>query len=164
MALTPNKINYSNGSTFETLGDIIWPVGSIYQSIDSTSPANIIGGTWTSISNRILLATITDGSESSYGSAEAETEGGSFTHNHDAGNLWADIDVIVDGTSTYLNIGYILHPGYRSFTPKVKYASKVSSIVTSTETAWHVIYVEGNTKHSSNMPPYITCYIWYRTA
>ena len=35
-----------------------YPVGSIYQSINPTSPAELFGGTWESIaSNRVLMGT-----------------------------------------------------------------------------------------------------------
>lgn len=36
-------------SNFVNLMDIIYPVGSIYQSMNATSPASSIGGTWTKI-------------------------------------------------------------------------------------------------------------------
>jgi microcystin-dependent protein len=35
--------------------DIIYPVGSIYISVDSLSPASIIGGSWEQIKGRFLL-------------------------------------------------------------------------------------------------------------
>lgn len=38
-----------------------WPVGSIYMSVSSTSPATLFGGTWERISERFLL-----GASSSY--------------------------------------------------------------------------------------------------
>ena len=36
-------------SNFVNLLDIVYPVGSIYQSMNATSPADFIGGTWTKI-------------------------------------------------------------------------------------------------------------------
>lgn len=36
-------------SNFVNLLDIVYPVGSIYQSMNATSPADFIGGTWTQI-------------------------------------------------------------------------------------------------------------------
>lgn len=41
---------YKNGDTwYSLLKDIVYPVGSIYFSYTSVSPANSIGGTWTQI-------------------------------------------------------------------------------------------------------------------
>ena len=34
----------------------IYPVGAIYMSVSSTSPASLFGGTWEQIQNRFLLA------------------------------------------------------------------------------------------------------------
>ena len=42
-------------ATWINLMDIIYPVGSIYQSTNSTSPASTVGGTWSAISGRFLL-------------------------------------------------------------------------------------------------------------
>lgn len=33
-----------------------WPVGSIYMSVNSTSPATLFGGTWQRIQDRFLIA------------------------------------------------------------------------------------------------------------
>lgn len=49
-----------------------WPIGSIYMSVNSTSPANLFGGTWERISDTFLFA-----ASSSY---PAGSTGGEFTH------------------------------------------------------------------------------------
>ena len=36
-------------SSFVNLLDIVYPVGSVYFSTDTTSPAGTIGGTWTAV-------------------------------------------------------------------------------------------------------------------
>lgn len=41
---------------WSTLLDKLWPVGSIYQSTSSTSPAELFGGTWEQIKDRFILA------------------------------------------------------------------------------------------------------------
>ena len=53
--------------------NLIYPVGSIYMSLNSTDPATLFGGTWTAIEGRFLI-----GSSSSY---TAGTTGGSATIN-----------------------------------------------------------------------------------
>ena len=55
-------------SNFVNLMDVIYPVGSIYQSMNATSPASSIGGTWTRL-NTFL-----------YGSTTAKNTGGEATH------------------------------------------------------------------------------------
>lgn len=55
-------------SNFVNLLDIIYPVGSIYQSMSTTSPADFIGGTWTKIKTFL------------YGADAAKETGGEATH------------------------------------------------------------------------------------
>ena len=43
-------------SNFVNLLDIIYPVGSMYFSVSSVSPANSVGGTWTQIKDAVLAA------------------------------------------------------------------------------------------------------------
>lgn len=64
---------FRNGTAFEEvtiLGyDDIYPVGSIYESYDSTSPSSKFGGTWESLVDTFL-----------YGSSDSGTTGGESTH------------------------------------------------------------------------------------
>ena len=55
-------------SNFVNLLDIVYPVGSIYQSMNATSPADSIGGTWTQIKTFL------------YGADTAKETGGEATH------------------------------------------------------------------------------------
>lgn len=55
-------------SNFVNLLDIVYPVGSIYQSMSKISPADIIGGTWTQIKTFL------------YGADTANQTGGEATH------------------------------------------------------------------------------------
>lgn len=55
-------------SNFVNLMDIVYPVGSIYQSMNATSPASTIGGTWTQLTTFL------------YGSTTAKQTGGEATH------------------------------------------------------------------------------------
>ena len=44
-------------NTWTTLLDAVYPVGAVYQSWSSTSPATLFGGTWTQIKGAFLGAT-----------------------------------------------------------------------------------------------------------
>lgn len=61
--------------------DIIYPVGSIYMSVNNTSPAVLFGGTWQQIEGRTLVGvgTGTDANNTSV-SFTAEQTGGEYTH------------------------------------------------------------------------------------
>lgn len=41
---------------FVNLGQVVYPIGSIYMSTNSTSPANLFGGSWTRIADAYLRA------------------------------------------------------------------------------------------------------------
>lgn len=43
-------------ATWVNLMDVVYPVGSIYLSVASTSPSSTIGGTWTQIKGAVLAA------------------------------------------------------------------------------------------------------------
>lgn len=53
-------------ANFVNLMDVIYPVGSIYLTVNNVSPASSIGGTWTKIENCFLAA-----SGSTYGTSGA---------------------------------------------------------------------------------------------
>lgn len=53
-----------------TIGNMLYPVGSIYLSVNSTSPATLFGGNWTQIDPGYVLATTKSGSTiTRYGTA-----------------------------------------------------------------------------------------------
>ena len=55
-----------------------YPVGAIYLSVNSTSPASLFGGTWEQLKDRFLL-----GAGNSY---SINATGGATTHTHTTGN------------------------------------------------------------------------------
>ena len=50
-------INIKDDTNWYTLLDLVYPIGSIYCSTKSTSPASLIGGTWSAINGKFLLGT-----------------------------------------------------------------------------------------------------------
>ena len=57
--------------------DLVYPVGSIYMSVNSTSPAELFGGTWESLKDRFLI-----GAGNSYA---VNATGGASSHAHTTG-------------------------------------------------------------------------------
>jgi hypothetical protein len=141
----------------------VYPVGAIYLSTVSTSPATLFGGSWTQIQNRFLVA-----AGSSYG---AGSTGGSETHTHTSaahkhgsgheggdGDLWAT----VTGASGYI---YFREDGTVPYTQATWSAShRVSGTYGSTSaTVGGGADVRGSTStttpgatgSSSTNPPYL---------
>ena len=120
------------------LADIIYPVGSIYISVNSTNPSNYYGGTWEQIKDRFLLAC---GSTYSNG-----TTGGEATHKLTVNEMPSHKHILGyrigggGGTTWYIDGGTVDSWG--------------------TDTA--VKETGGNQAHN-NMPPYLAVYVWKRT-
>lgn len=125
-------------SSFVNLLDIIYPVGSIYQSMNSSSPASTVGGTWVAITTFLYGSTTSGetGGEEKHTLTISEMP----KHRHITGNAW-DVCVSPNFTGGSLNNS-------------------------GSGTQWCYVSdpdVGGNAAHN-NMPPYTTCYIWQRTA
>ena len=75
VALEDSEVIPDQGaSQMTTLLDTIYPIGSIYMSVNATSPAVLFGGTWEQIQDTFLLAAGTN-----YTGGDT---GGSTEHNH----------------------------------------------------------------------------------
>ena len=131
--------------------DLIYPVGSIYISINSVNPKDLFGGTWEQIKDRFLYATQstsgnTGGSKNHTHSLDTNTAVGAIRLN-DGGSLeYAETSVSANITTNYSITGTGGKGGSASRTNH--YAMKLY----------------GNTSSSSNMPPYLEVYMWKRTA
>lgn len=153
--------------------DNIYPVGSIYMSVNSTSPATLFGGTWEQLQNRFLL-----GAGSSYtagatgGSANIQAHTHSFTgksHSHDAGNGMAFLRYNQDAVSSGVGERSVASGASGNYkAPVVNNANVDWSYISSTsgETAGGTVgAVSGaSTGNAGNMPPYLVVYMWKRTA
>jgi hypothetical protein len=123
----------------KTLIDLIYPVGSIYMSINNTSPQSFFGGTWERIQDRFLLA-----AGSTYA---AGGTGGSATHTLTVNEMPYHGHVVgTEGGSISKTTSYIAGAtggaGARG--------------ESSTDNAG------GGAAHN-NMPPYLVVYVWKRT-
>ena len=138
------------------------PVGSIYMSFDSTSPAQLFGGTWERLENRFLL-----GAGGSYAVGETGgeenhtlTDGEMPRHQHDERLMIEGYSGWDSYTTTTYNIlftrnkreyGIQFNAGGETFN-----AASVSANVPTTYT--------GDGASHNNMPPYIAVYMWKRVS
>ena len=163
------KVNNTN------IFDLIYPVGSIYMSVNSTSPEVLFGGTWEQIQGKFLL-----GMSSSYpaGSTGGEathklTEAEIPSHRHSIPSLSGS--AASDGAHTHNVSGGAgsggssaglesYGSGYSSFRTISNAAQSAGSHThTVTTTASNTGYTGSGSAHN-NMPPYLSVYIWKRTA
>ena len=153
----------TNQLFFQTIGsnfvlDNVYPVGSIYMNVNSTNPGTLFGGTWEQIQGRFLL-----GMSSSYpaGSSGGEsthtlTESEMPSHNHkfaaiagSDGNAFSDFP-----QQAQINAAGTAYPSHPAF-PKGADWSSYGGIT---------IEPVGGSQPHNNMPPYLSVYIWKRTA
>lgn len=125
----------------------IYPIGSIYMSVNSVNPSTVFGGTWEQIKDTFLLA-----AGNTY---NAGTTGGEATHTltveempSHAHKLCSDINP--DGSNKVMN-------------PESNGTSNQDRVYNNTY-SWPNTYNTGGDKPHNNMPPYLTVYMWKRTA
>ncbi len=120
------------------LMDQVWPVGSIYMSLDATDPAVRFGGVWERIQDAFLLAA-SDAHPAGERGGEAEvtlTQEQMPKHSHSIRCMEIGSGV----TDTYI------------------FARPYESSGDDSQTS----AVGGNRPHN-NMPPYLSVYMWRRT-
>lgn len=123
-----------------------YPIGSIYQSTNSTNPSNIFGGTWSQIKDRFLLAC---GDSYANGSV-----GGEASHT-------LTINEIPSHTHcTYIDADFSAAYTGNNNAWKQSLVNATNSTVNPNYT---FSYTGGSSAHN-NMPPYFAIYTWYRTA
>ena len=116
-----------------------YPVGAIYISADSTSPASLFGGTWAMITNRFLLAAgdLYEGGTTGGEAAHTLTVNEVPSHSHElqtgCGNPAAGGGIVLRGWSG---------DSYKSFS----------------------LFNTGGGAAHNNMPPYFAVYMWQRVA
>jgi hypothetical protein len=123
----------------EYLLNFIYPVGSIYTSLSSTSPATLFGGTWERIQGRFLLS-----ASSTY---EANSTGGEATHKLTVNELPSH------------NHGNVYSSDVGSSDKVMDWISGNSG----TKIGFNTVNTGGGQAHN-NMPPYLAVYMWKRTA
>ena len=132
----------------ESLTDKIYPVGSIYMSVNDTSPTTLFGGTWEQIKDRFLLSA---GDKYSSGST-----GGESTHKLTIDEMPSHRhQLMCDSTTTSANTNIT----YALTDHKVEKTSTGASY----RDLNPIAYTGGSQEHN-NMPPYLTVYVWKRTA
>lgn len=125
--------------------DTVYPVGSIYMSVNDVSPALLFGGTWERIEDKFLLA-----AGSSHYAGE---EGGAESHEHiapigyESSSKYFGTININGNTSEFDAVG-----GYNTVQRDTGGTSLPDGIV-----AYYTETVE-------HLPPYLTVYVWQRVA
>ena len=125
----------------------VYPVGSIYVSVNSTNPGTMFGGTWQRIEDRFLLA-----SGSNY---ENGTTGGEAT-------VTLTEDQIPSHTHRYdLSYGSVATSANSNGKIAAGAQNNAWQYYSSSHTS---IKNTGGSQAHNNMPPYLAVYVWKRVS
>ena len=184
-------INSSGGGSSGGGGltiDDVYPVGSIYMSVNDTSPATLFGGTWEQLKDRFLLgagdtySNGTIGGEATHKLITSEmpshnhtfTPSGSVTYSSGSASI-----LTAPGSSSY---GYVAQAGTNA-TLSTNSSNKMQEIKGSSASKENSREItlsfsgsgtfsgtssstgsKGSDGAHNNMPPYLVIYMWKRTA
>ena len=124
--------------------ETIYPVGSVYMSMNSTSPAQLFGGTWQQRTDRFLVAA---------GNAYAAGDvGGSSTNTH---GHWQTFGY--DGDNIYFSLG-------AQYTDSKVIQDVSKGYLSSSASTGGVRYDKTFNETIDTRPPYLAVYMWIRTA
>ena len=131
----------------DDLIDKTYPIGSIYMSVNSTSPSTLFGGTWVQLTDTFLYATSTTADDNV---TTAPTGQGEATHT-----------LTINEMPSHSHPISAIHPLKNSAT------ASSSSHTTNWSNHYDTISGTDNTgggQAHNNMPPYLKVYMWKRTA
>ena len=129
--------------------ELVYPVGAIYMSTVSTSPAVLFGGTWERMTQRFLLGADDGGTSGSGQQSTAKVT---------AGSTGGQAGVTLDVTQIPSHTHDITYAQYNRGT-----GSSTTSALQYTGSTKTTEATGGGLSHN-NMPPFIAVYMWKRTA
>lgn len=142
-----------SGYNLQELLLLAHPVGSIYQSTQSTSPATLFGGTWEALEDVFLLAAGSGHAAGSTGGEESHVltvaELAAHGHNIARSGSVTEAEVSLGGPGQYSSNNF---------------ASLGISGIDALATTTFSITDTGEGQAHNNMPPYQAVYTWKRTA
>lgn len=139
---TPSKVAVLDDAGwvyYRSTVDLIYPVGSIYMSLNATNPKTLFGGTWERIIGRFPFGC----GDSTY---TVGTTGGEYNHKLTVAEMPSHDHNIYKNNNSGSDTGW-----------------GVTSTNGNMKAEWGLTATGGSTAHN-NMPPYLCVYMWKRTA
>ena len=157
-----------------TLLNVIYPIGSIYMSVNNVSPESFLGGKWDPWGEGRVIVGVGNNGETNY--TVSEQRGGSensvAVHSHSTQNastywdlqirdFWGDQNRLIPYTGANISYGQY-SGGNNRYAIEDSSTQKNASTLSYYQEHGHGINATGT--QGGNMQPYITCYMWKRTA
>ena len=143
--LTVNSItsNENKNLNITEICNVIYPIGSVYISINNIEPSSLFGGTWEKLEDRFLLAsgkTYTNGNI-----------GGEATHKLTIDEMPSHTHTLyIDAKGTTIPAWWTRHLFVQNDSPHQAQPNNLTST--------------GNSQPHNNMPPYLVVNMWKRIA
>jgi hypothetical protein len=145
--LSAEKLNEMQEKIF----NMIYPVGSIYLSVNNVNPSFLFGGTWEEFAKGRTLVGV-DTSQTEFNSVEKT--GGAKTHTLTVNEM---------PSHKHRNINHMVTtnaPGYGAWVRDVNVGTgEIAGYIASADTS-----EVGDNQPHNNLQPYITVYMWKRVA
>lgn len=160
----------------------VYPVGAIYMSVNSTNPSTLFGGTWVEWgAGKVPVGFNINETEFN----EAEKTGGTKTHAHTTKEHVLTIPEMPAHNHPLENGGMHTHGTRTTYSKDATTGGSAARVngsggekstglvetIANGDHTHNMVPVGGNQPHShgntgnaSNLQPYITCYMWKRTA
>lgn len=161
--LTCNSITTVVNNQSNINFDSIYPIGSIYMSVNDVNPSTLFDGTtWEKIVNKFLVGAGDTYALNSEGGV-SEHNHTSAAHTHGSGSLYAAVNFAgTYGTRYLTKTGIWFTPNERKADGGAGYgytAGCNEGVQVLGDTGWTT---PGNTGSSTNIPPYLAINIWKR--
>ena len=174
------KIQEETNKEVKTLLQTLYPIGSIYMSMNSTDPSTFIGGTWIQIDNKFLYCT--KSGSGNFGGSDTVTlktenlpshnhginitsKNTSINHRHGIYSSYDDATYNIGNRNEIIKSDIMSIPDDRSLTAPNNFSR---TTYTNYSDVNHNHKVEGNTGSTGNgksfyiLPSYIKIYCWYK--
>ena len=152
----------SSGQVSKSLIDLFYPVGSYYETSNTSfNPNTAWGGTWVEDSSGKVTAAYQSG-DTNFGTV-GQT-GGEKTHNHAPGNMAAALEMFTNGEigRAYFDHTMITTDAYQQ--ELRTYTANSYQEPTFLEASDRGVKIVGTSSNSSSLQPYIVVKRWHRTA
>lgn len=138
-------ISPSGKIDLSSLWDQIYPVGSIYITVNATNPSVLFGGTWEQLKGKFLVGV--DSSDTDF--ETSGKTGGEKTHTLTVDEMPKHTHNLKTGGKTN---------AWKAPNYALCYQYQEESVFSSTEG----IGIAGDSQAHNNLPPYMTVYMWKR--
>jgi hypothetical protein len=145
-------------TTLAALGNLFYPVGSIYTSTVATNPGTLLGfGTWTAFAaGRTIIG---NGGGYTAGNTGGSADAITVSHTHTATSTVSDPTHVHAQTGQTFTGGTVQIAGGAAAAISAQNTAAASTGITVSTS----ISTEGSSGTNANLPPYIVVYMWQRT-